>query len=91
MTRNEFESIEIGTPVTEIVDKYGDPYVIRRCKNGIKIYEYIERIPIGGETIEENKYFLVIQDCEVIAKRYHYELPPAYDEIYDEDPNNVPN
>jgi hypothetical protein len=27
----------------------------------------------------------------VVSKRTMQELPPAYDEIYDEDPNDVPN
>jgi hypothetical protein len=91
MTRNNFDDIEIGTPVNQVVKKYGDPYLIRKQKDGTVIYRYIERYPIGSETVEENKYDLVIKNGDVVSKRYNYELPPAYDELYDEDPNDVPN
>lgn len=91
MTRNDFDNIELGTPVTEVVKQYGDPVKIRKYKDGTQSYEYIERLPIGEQTVVENKYFLIIKNGQVSAKRYNYELPPAYDEIYDEDPNDSPN
>ncbi|MBS0648541.1 MAG: hypothetical protein JSS10_04860 [Verrucomicrobia bacterium] len=91
MTRSDFDNIELGTPVTEVTKKYGDPIKVRTYKDGTQSYEYVERLPIGEQTVEENNYFLIIQNGQVVAKRYKQELPPAYDEIYDADPNDVPN
>jgi hypothetical protein len=91
MTRQDFNSIELGTPVTEVTKKYGEPLKITRQKDGTEVYEYVERLPIGTQTVEENNYKLVIKDGEVSSKRLNQQLPPAYDEIYDEDPNDVPN
>jgi hypothetical protein len=91
MTRSDFASIELGAPVTEVTKKYGEPLKVTRQKDGSQVYEYIERLPIGTETVEENNYKLVIKNGQVVSKKYNQELPPAYDEIYDEDPNDVPN
>lgn len=91
MTRNDFDNVELGTPIKQVVNQYGDPIVIRKQQDGTTIYRYIERYPIGDEIVEENKYDLVVKEGQVVSKRYNYELPPAYDEIYDEDPNDVPN
>jgi hypothetical protein len=91
MTRPGFYAIEIGTPVDAVIRAHGEPYSIKTNQNGSKDYLYIERIPAGEETVEENRYILVIKNGQVISKRYNQELPPAYDEIYDDDPNDVPN
>ena len=91
MTRNDFDNVELGEPIQQVVNQYGAPYSISRQKDGTQIYRYIERYPINNETVEENKYDLVVKDGQVVSKRYNYELPPAYDEIYDDDPNDVPN
>jgi hypothetical protein len=91
MTRSDFDNIEMGTPVTEVVQKYGSPVKIKDNKNGTMSYEYIERLPIGEQTVQENNYFLIIRDGKVVGKRYNEELPPEYDEIYEEDPNAVIN
>jgi len=91
MTRSDFDDIQVGTPVSEVVKKYGDPIKIRTYKDGTQSYEYIERLPIGEQTVEENNYFIIVKDGQVAAKQYKQELPPAFDEIYDENPNDVPN
>lgn len=91
MTRNDFDNVELGTSIKQVVNQYGSPVCIRKQQDGTLIYRYIERYPVGNETVEENKYDLVVKDGQVVSKRYNYELPPAYDEIYNEDPNEVPN
>ena len=75
----------------EVIDKYGEPYSITNKKNGTQEYLYIERIPGAEVTVEQNNYIFVVKNGQVISKRKNQELPPAYDEIYDEDPNDVPN
>ncbi len=91
MTRNDFDNIETGTPVSEVVKQYGEPVRIRNYSDGSQGYEYIERLPIGEQTVVENNYFVVVKNGKVIGKRYNEEEPPAYDEIYEEDPNAVIN
>ena len=91
MTRSDFDNIEMGTPVSEIVQKYGDPIKVKDNKNGTESYEYIERLPIGEQTVQENNYYLIVRDGKVVGKRYNEELPQAFDELYEEDPNAVIN
>jgi hypothetical protein len=91
MTRSDFDNIELGTPVSEIVQKYGDPVKVKDNKNGTMSYEYIERLPIGEQTVQENNYFIIIRDGRVVSKRYNQELPQEFDELYEEDPNAVIN
>jgi hypothetical protein len=91
MTRSDFDNIELGTPVSEVVKKYGDPVKIKNNKDGSQSYEYIERLPIGEQTVQENNYFIRIKNGKVVSKRYNEELPQDFDEIYEEDPNAVIN
>ena len=91
MTRSDYDNIEIGTPISEIVQKYGDPLTLKNRKDGSQSYEYIERRQIGEQTVEENKYFIIVKNGKVVSKRYNQELPPEYDELYEEDPNAVIN
>ena len=91
MTHNDFYAIELGEPAQEVVNKYGEPYSIKKKNDGSQEYLYIERIPAGDDTAEQNNYTIVMKNGQVVSKRFKYEVPPAYDEIYDEDPNDVPN
>ena len=91
MTRSDFDNIEMGTPVSEIVQKYGDPVKVKDNKDGSQSYEYIERLPIGEQTVQENNYFVIIKNGKVVSKRYKEELPQEFDELYEEDPNAVIN
>jgi hypothetical protein len=81
----------MGSSIDEITGKYGKPYSVKTLSDGSKQYVYIERYMIGDENVEEKRYYLIIKNGKVISKRYNQELPPAYDEIYDDDPNDVPN
>lgn len=91
MTRQDYYTISVGTSTQELIDKYGTPYSITNRKDGTQEYLYIERIPAAEATAEQNNYILIVKNGQVISKKTTYEVPPAYDEIYDEDPNDVPN
>jgi len=91
MTRPGFNAIELGAPVDQIVREHGEPYSIAPFPDGTKEYLYIERITLDSDTIQENRYFVVFKNGQVVAKRCNQERPPAYNEIYDDDPNDVPN
>ncbi len=41
------------------------------------------------EIIEENHYYLRVKNGRIVAKRLNQEIPPAYDLIYEADPNNT--
>ena len=89
MTRASFAEIQVGEPVADVIQKVGDPYTVNPQSDGTEEYEYIERIDLGTQTVEENRYFLVIKDGRVVSKSFNQQTPPAYDEIYDGDPNDV--
>ncbi len=89
MTRQDFNDIQVGEALSQFQQRVGSPYRIRPIKGGGQEYEYIERIPMGNEVIEENHYFLIIKEGKVDGKRSNQETPPAYDLIYDSDPNDT--
>jgi hypothetical protein len=89
MTRQTYSDIEVGSSITQVEQKVGNPYKIRPLQDGTEEYEYIERIPMGQEVVEENHYFLIVKDGKVFAKRNTQETPDAFDLIYDDDPNDI--
>ncbi len=91
MTRPDFNGIELGTDIKEVVEQCGAPYRIQKKNDGSQEYEYVERVMMGEQVIQENRYFLTVKDGKVISKERVEKRPPAYNEIYDEDPNDVSN
>jgi len=88
MNRARFNEIELGTPVEQVVEKCGSPYQIYTRKDGSQEYKYLERILMGEETVQEYRYLILIKDGKVFSKRVVRQFPPAYNEIYNDDPNN---
>ncbi|MGE5196434.1 MAG: hypothetical protein ACM3JI_03785 [Anaerolineae bacterium] len=87
MTQESFDNVTIGTPIVEVRQKVGEPYSIR-SKGGItEEYEYVEKIKMGQQLVSENHYILIVSDGRVVGKREARKRPPAYDLIYQEDPN----
>lgn len=91
MTRPRFHALELGTSAQTVQEECGPPYSIRKLPDGSEEYRYIERISADSDLVEENSYYVTIKNGRVISKRYDQERPPAYDEIYNDDPNHVPN
>jgi len=89
MTRGNFENIQEGESIVEVKKTVGDPYSVKKLSDGSEEYQYIERIDLGMETVEENRYYLVIKNGRVVSKRFNQETPPPYDELYEDDPNDV--
>jgi len=89
MTRHTYEDITVGSTISDVQAKVGSPYSIHKQADGTEEYEYIERIPLGTEVVEENRYYLVIKNGQVVSKRMNQQTPPAYDLIYDDDPNDI--
>jgi len=86
MTSDRFENIQIGTPIASLKPEVGSPYAIHSKGGAVEEYEYIERIDMGGRTVSENRYFLIVTDGKVTGKRTKHERAPAFDMIYEESP-----
>ncbi len=86
MTREDFADILPGTEVSAIIQKHGQPYSINTRGENTYVYEYIERIRMGDQVIEQRRYFIVVSNGKVIGKYLKVTFPPPYDEIYSDDP-----
>lgn len=87
MTYTEYDTIQTHTSISQLRIEIGKPYAIHHKNDGTEEYEYIERINSGNNLFAENHYFLIIKDGKVIGKYMTREKPPAYDLIYQEEPN----
>lgn len=87
MTRETFDNIDLGTTVAQVRTEAGEPYAVYSLSGDKEEYEYIERIKMGNRLVSENHYFLVISNGQVISKRSTSEQPPAYNILYQADPN----
>lgn len=85
MNRDKFATIDIGEPIEEIIDQYGAPYSIRSRGGDCDIYEYIERVLMGTEMIQQRRYYLVVTKGKVVGKYVKFYNPPAYEQIYTDD------
>ncbi|MCF7806204.1 MAG: hypothetical protein K9M07_04950 [Simkaniaceae bacterium] len=84
MTIDDFSNIQVGTSIQEVEKKYGKPIQTKKEGNRI-VYEYVERIKMGTDTVEMRKYFFVVRDGKIVNKYVRYKNPPAYDEVYSDD------
>ena len=87
MTYAEYNDIENGASISSVKSEIGEPYAIHNKKDGTQEYEYIERIDTGNNLAAENHYFLIVKDGKVTGKYMKRERPPAYDLIYEDQPN----
>ncbi len=87
MTNTNYDEIQTGTPISVVKAEVGEPYAVHNKKDGSQEYEYIERISVGNSIAAENHYFLIVKDGHVIGKYMKRERPPAYDLIYQDQPN----
>lgn len=87
MTREVYEDTMLGTPASELVAKAGSPYSIRKTGSETVEYEYIEHIAVDDELVSDNHYYFTIVNGQIVNKRISREKRPAYDLIYQADPN----
>lgn len=87
LTLEEYYGIRLGTRISDIADQLGEPYDVRDVGDRAQEYEFIERLSIGGELAYENHYFITVVNGQVVNKRLCRESRPAYDQIWQEDPN----
>jgi hypothetical protein len=87
MTQDTYSQIQLGAPIDSLYAEIGRPYAIHYKEDGVKEYEYIERIRNDRSLVSENHYFLIIEEGLVVGKRIKQEKPRSYNLIYEYDPN----
>lgn len=86
MTRNDYADVAVGMSAKDLEAQYGKPYSVYTKGDQTETYEYIERITMGRDVIEQRRYYIVIEDGKVIAKYMKRGNPPSFEQIYSEDP-----
>jgi len=86
MTRNGYADVEVGMSAKELETQYGKPYNVYSKGDNTETYEYIERITMGTQIIEQRRYFIVIEDGKVVGKYMKLSNPPPFEAIYSDDP-----
>ena len=84
MTRESFDGINLG--LQQLLDCAGDPYAVHCICDGLE-YEYVERLSADTELMSENHYFFRVVNGQVVSKYVKVERRPAYDLMYQQDPN----
>jgi hypothetical protein len=87
LSRLDYDCIVLGTPIGDVMATAGEPYSVHCLSQGGQEYEYIERLSIDRELIYENHYYLKVVNGQVVSKRIYQENRPAYDLMYQADPN----
>ena len=91
MTRENYDGIAIGTPIAELQKQIGQPSIVRSKGDDLEEYEYIEKITMNGNYTIENNYYLEILNGIIVGKRMTSERTPAYNFMYNSDPNFAPD
>ncbi|MDJ0651677.1 MAG: hypothetical protein QNJ27_01505 [Simkaniaceae bacterium] len=86
MTRDKYARVEVGMKASDIEHRFGKPYQIVSREGGKETYEYIEKIKMGNQVIEQRRYYIVIQEGKVIGKYMKLSNPPPFEALYSEDP-----
>jgi len=87
MTMQSFEEVQIGSSINLVVQQNGDPYTVVK-KHGTEEYQYVEKITTGNQLLYENHYTIFVKEGKVIGKTSTQEAVPAFDLIYQDDPNH---
>ncbi len=75
---NAFADIAIGTSSTEVIERMGQPVSMRSLDDGSIEYEYTETISLGGRTLEERHYLILLKQGKVVSKQVKQTSPPGY-------------
>ena len=88
LTQDRYNQVEIGQPISTLIQQAGQPYSIHKNKSGEQEYEYIELFSTGTRLVYENHYIFVVKDGQIIEKKMRQKQEPPYDLIYQDDPNH---
>lgn len=87
MSRLDYDCVVLGMPIEEVMARAGEPYSVRCLSHGEEEYEYIERLSMNSELVYENHYYFKVVNGQIVSKRIYQENRPAYDLMYEADPN----
>lgn len=87
MTMETYDNVQVGTPIDLVVQENGQPSSVS-SSHGTSEYKYVEKITSGNQLMYENHYTLFVQDGKVTGKTATQERRPAFDLIYQDDPNH---
>jgi len=73
MTMESFSEVMVGTSEQDLEKKVGKPYKVTKIDDNVKVYEYIERVEVGGRVIEERHYLFTIENGQVTSKKMKFE------------------
>lgn len=86
MTRGGYADVGVGMASTAVEERFGKPYKIYSKGEGSETYEYIEKITMGTQVIEQRRYYIVIENGKVVGKYMKLSNPPPFEAIYSDDP-----
>jgi len=84
--RFDFNDVMLGTPITEVTRRYGEPYAVYDLGDGVLQFEYIERVSMNNELVYVNYYYLTMTNDKVTSKCFREENRPPYDQMYRKNP-----
>lgn len=76
MTVPDFDRIQKGTPISEVIAEAGEPFNITSPQEGIQQYRYIERIETGPGRTSQNMYILTVVNGQVVDKQRTTDASP---------------
>lgn len=85
MTQERFADISHGTPIATIEQEFGPPVTIRSIGNNQQVYEYVEKVNMGPQVIQQRVYFILVTKGKVVGKYVRFYNPPPYEAIYSDD------
>ena len=91
MSKEDYDSVTVGTSVADLESKVGRPDAIHSKGPDRQELEYIERIGMNTYYSIENKYFIEVMNGIVVGKRMLSRRSPAYEFMYQSEPNFSPD
>lgn len=83
----QYNRLTLGTRISDVYKELGEPYTVRDVGERAQEYEFVERLAMNNELVYENHYFITVVNGQIVNKRICRESRPAFDQIWQEDPN----
>ena len=83
MTKDDFDSIAVGTPIEKVREIAGRPYKVKKVGSNQRIYIYIERFRAPTGIRYDRHYLIDVVDGRVKDKSYYVEGQSTIDYILD--------
>ncbi|MEC8306467.1 MAG: outer membrane protein assembly factor BamE, partial [Chlamydiota bacterium] len=78
MDQAKYEALPLGMSIKEVERRYGSPDIIDVDNHGEITYQYIDRIMMQGELLQQRRYALIIVNGKVVSKGISVESAPNY-------------